>query len=281
MNYREIRATGPTAAFVDRFWVLNDEAGEAGLVQRVLPDGSAELVFNLDQPFESLQQGKWRSQPTCFLAGQITGSLLLRSTGRCRVLGVRFLPQGAGRLFGLPMEETANSLLPIADLSPALARGLDEARGAATLAGQFAWIQSALNQCERIHGRRDTLVDEAVRYIGAASGAVDLSSLAGHLGISLRHLERRFRNAVGLTPKVFSRIRRFQRVFQVVERETTAWVQVAMECGYYDQAHLIRDFQEFAGKAPAALLAGTDLAEHFLHRHGVSQFSKTSAGRTL
>jgi transcriptional regulator GlxA family with amidase domain len=72
---------------------------------------------------------------------------------------------------------------------------------------------------------------------------------------------------------LFSRMQRFQHVFATLENAGAGWAEAAVECGYYDQAHLIRDFQEFAGKAPAALLAeDTDLARHF-----VSHFSNTLA----
>jgi AraC-like DNA-binding protein len=74
-----------------------------------------------------------------------------------------------------------------------------------------------------------------------------------------------------MAPKLFARIQRFQRVFPAIEREGAGWVDAAAACGYYDQAHLIRDFREFAGEPPAALLAGDELARHFL-----SHFSKTT-----
>jgi len=98
---------------------------------------------------------------------------------------------------------------------------------------------------------------------------VDVARVAAHLGVSSRQLERRFQRCVGLSPKFFARLRRFQRVFPELEHE--GWVGAAAACGYYDQAHLIRDFRAFAGEPPAALVAGDDLARHFL-----SHFSNTA-----
>ena len=271
MRYREIRPSAAAAGFVDRYWVLELDASEAGEEQKVVPDGSSELILNFAEPFESFSSGEWRKQPVSFLAGQITGPLRLRSTGRSRTFGVRFLPHGAGKALGLPMTEVRDSIVPVADVSTALARELDDAQN-------WERIEAALIGCKHRAGREDALIDAAVRQVELGSNAEQVASDAG---ISRRQLERRFLNLVGLTPKHFQRMRRFQRVFLAVEHDAAGWADAAVSCGYYDQAHLIRDFQEFAGKAPAALLAGTDLAEHFLHRHGVSQFSKTSAGRTL
>src|SRR6476469_4664572 len=87
MHYREFAPGEDAGRFVDRYWVL--EGAAPGAVQRVVPDGRPELIVNLGQPFESLDEGEWRTQPRCFLAGQLTGPLLLRAAGATRILGVR------------------------------------------------------------------------------------------------------------------------------------------------------------------------------------------------
>jgi transcriptional regulator GlxA family with amidase domain len=108
-----------------------------------------------------------------------------------------------------------------------------------------------------------------------------IATAADHVGLSSRQFERRFVQAVGIPPKLFCRIQRFQRVFSVLETGKSAWADAAVQCGYYDQAHLIRDFREFAGKPPLALLAReTDLASHFL-QSSMSDFSKTMQAARL
>jgi methylphosphotriester-DNA--protein-cysteine methyltransferase len=277
MNYREIHPTGAAREFVECYWLLEDDGAESGSVQRVVPDGTAELIFNLGQPFDGFANGRWRAQPTCFLAGQITGPLLLRPNGPAKMLGVRFLPQGAGRMLGSPMSETTGCIVPVQDLSPILARNLDRARESASVVDQVASIEKAIEEWARINGKDDPLINEAVRQISVSRGARDLGGLAGDLGLSLRQLERRFLSVVGLSPKLFSRMRRFQSVFQVIEQDSARWADAAVRCGYYDQAHLIRDFHEFAGEAPTALLGGVDLARHFLRYARMSHFSKTES----
>jgi AraC-like DNA-binding protein len=74
------------------------------------------------------------------------------------------------------------------------------------------------------------------------------------MGISTRQLQRRFRAAVGIAPKVFCRIQRFQQVVRAMDNPSHDWTAIATGAGYYDQAHLIRDFRQFAGKTPSALL---------------------------
>jgi AraC-like DNA-binding protein len=234
------------------YWLLEDAV--PGTIQRVVPDGRPELIVNLGLPFESLRNGQWQAQPQCFFAGQLTGPLVLRATAASRVLGIRFHPGGAGQLLGMPMQELTNQVIAAGDL------GLHSLAGDASLPK----IERTLLELER--GSADALVDEATRLLGLSP---DVGAAAALLGVSPRQLERRFKTRVGMSPKHFARIRRFQRVFRAIE-DGGGWVDVAAACGYYDQAHLIRDFRAFAGEAPSHLLAGDDLARHFL-----SHFSKT------
>ncbi|HEY2018034.1 MAG TPA: AraC family transcriptional regulator [Bryobacteraceae bacterium] len=257
MRYRKISPQGAASEFVDCYWALECDGSGPAEEQRVVPDGRAELIVNLGRPFESLQNGQWREQPQCFLAGQITGPLLLRPQGHARILGVRFRPQGAGQVLGVPMQELTGRMVPVADLSTALSGAIEITRES----GSFQQIEAAMRSVCR---EPDLLVAEAVRQIATARGSCNLAQLARRLGISTRQFERRFEGQVGMPPKLFCRIQRFQRVFLVIEEGRANWVSAAVECGYYDQAHLIRDFTDFSGKTPAVLLAGDDLARHFV-----------------
>jgi AraC-like DNA-binding protein len=248
MRYREFAAGGAASEFVECYWELED-AGP-GAVQRVVPDGRPELILNFGQPFEAFHDGVWRSQPQSFLAGQITRPLLLRAPGPSHIVGVRLRPSGANRLLGIPAPELTDRIIPLDEL------GLKELAGCAD-------VEQALLQ--RVSGRPDALVEESIRLL---SGTPDVARVAARIGVSARQLERRFKVQVGMSPKLFGRIRRFQRVFPAID---AGWVEAAAACGYYDQAHLIRDFRDFAGEPPAALLAGDELARHFL-----SHFSKTA-----
>jgi methylphosphotriester-DNA--protein-cysteine methyltransferase len=177
------------------------------------------------------------------------------------------------------MQELVGRFTPIADLSPALARNLERALDSAH---RIAAVEAALLSAERTSRGNDSVVAEAVRRIILRKGLSDLAALASELGVSIRQLERRFHASVGLPPKVFCRMQRFIRVFGVISRQPRKWVDRAIDCGYYDQAHLIRDFKSFSRETPAALLAeDADLARHFyshsvLRRFGVSHSYNTA-----
>ncbi|HEY1341364.1 MAG TPA: helix-turn-helix domain-containing protein [Bryobacteraceae bacterium] len=273
-RYRELRPPEPLRSFVDSFWTLEQEGGDA-LPQRVVPDGHAELILNLGEPFEFSDAGEWRRQPRCFFTGQIAGPLLLRPSSRGRIIGIRFHPHGAARVFGPPMQELARGFTPVGNLSAALAHEFDRALDSND---PIAAVEAALLHAGSDDRRRDLIVAEAVRRAVAAKGRVDIAAMARSFALSTRQFERRFTAAVGLPPKLFCRMQRFVHVFRVVDEPESRWVDAAVACGYYDQAHLIRDFKEFSGETPSALIApGADLARHFLERFGVSHSYKTAA----
>jgi methylphosphotriester-DNA--protein-cysteine methyltransferase len=163
----------------------------------------------------------------------------------------------------------------VEDLSPILARDLNRAL---EMPEPIAAVEAALLSAVDTARRADLLIEEAVRRITAARGATDLALLARDLGLSTRQLERRFHAAVGLPPKLFCRIERFNNVFRALG-QGSGWVDTAIDCGYYDQAHLIRDCKSLSGITPAILLAeDADLARYFYQRFGMSHLSNT-AGR--
>ncbi|MGI9066787.1 MAG: helix-turn-helix domain-containing protein [Pyrinomonadaceae bacterium] len=109
-------------------------------------------------------------------------------------------------------------------------------------------------------------------------GQVTVDELTIDAGVSSRQLERRFLSGVGIGPKLLCRILRFQQVFRAVDENDAGWAAVAADCGYYDQAHLIRDFQQFARQTPAVLFAQPcDLTQAFTRKDRTSDFSNTLA----
>ena len=92
-------------------------------------------------------------------------------------------------------------------------------------------------------------ITRALGRLRATSGAIPMSELADEIGCSRRYLVAGFREHVGITPKLLARILRFQRAVGMMERPLS-WAEISLACGYYDQAHLIRDFRQFTGSAP-------------------------------
>ena len=107
-------------------------------------------------------------------------------------------------------------------------------------------------------------------------GLIGVDELANDAGIGGRQLERRFLREIGIGPKLMGRIIRFQHVFRAVEQSNSAWAEIAVECGYYDQAHLIRDFNQFAQQTPVVLFSSQSaLTRSFTRKSRKSDFYNT------
>lgn len=277
MRYCEIPAKPPLDKFVECFWTLDGEGPAPGASpERILPDGCVELILNFGQRFLQHANGRSTLQPRHFLVGQMTGPILISPTGRVELLGIRFHPGGTSPFLRLPMSEVTDQVTELGALSSELERALlSFSQDLPSLGEKIGAVESAL--LARLAG---CLHDSPARRLAAqvveSAGLISVDVLAANAGLSSRQLERRFLREVGVGPKLLSRILRFQQVFRAVERLDAAWASIALECGYYDQAHLIRDFHQFAQQTPSVLFAEQSaLSESFTRKTRTSHFSNT------
>lgn len=227
--------------------------------ERHLPSGEVELLVNFGAPYRVINADDPARSSThqgATVVGVHDRYVVTEETGAQHVLVVRLRPTGAHLLFDLPMHEIANRLVALDDLSGALARRLGERLyEARTWERRFALMDALL--AEQAAGRRALRagVAWAWQQLRDTGGCLNLGALAGELGCSRKHLIAQCRQTVGLPPKTVARVLRFNRVLQMVERASRIdWAAIAQECGYFDQAHLIRDFRAFAGSTPTELM---------------------------
>jgi AraC-like DNA-binding protein len=280
MDYQQIRASAAVSEYVEFYWILEDRS-PTGCIQRIVPDGRPALILNFARPFLSHRNGAWLPQPDCFLVGQITEPLLLRPSGPAAMLGIQFRPHGAAELLRLPISELTNSAVALEDLSKQLFRQLECLQDLSSLTKAATALDSILHRIAEQARRGEDRISYVVRTIERTCGLVSIAQVADRVGWSARQLQRRFRSAVGISPKLFGRMRRFQEVLRAMESPGSNWVNAAVRCGYFDQAHLIRDFREFTGKTPTALLdQEIELVRRFLQPPAMSHFSKTAGARS-
>ncbi|QRK11256.1 AraC family transcriptional regulator [Archangium violaceum] len=191
-----------------------------------------------------------------FVAGLHDSFALTETPGSSSGVQVNFTPLGARRFFGLPMEELACRVVGLEDVLGAEGRLLTERlQDAPGWEERFSLLDEYL--AARLTAARGVpeWVAWAFRRIEESGGLVEVGTLADSLGFSHRHLIARFREHVGLPPKLLARIVRFERLLeQVKSGGRPAWGELALEHGYYDQAHLIRDFRQFTGSSPREFL---------------------------
>jgi AraC-like DNA-binding protein len=255
VEYKEHAPPACLAPIVHCLWTLEGHTSElADQVQPIVPDGRPELVMHFGDPFERIHRdGATEAQPPRLFAGQLTGPLALRPTGRIAVLGVRLHPFGAAALLRHPQHELVGLTVGLDAIAPPLFRSFDEIRDAA--ASPADAVQRTLARLAD-RSRGDARIEQTVRTIHRHRGGLSMEALATRVGITRRHLERRFKAIVGISPKRLARIARFQQALQILERAELLrkGAYAAAACGYADQAHFIRECQELCGRAPGAHL---------------------------
>ncbi|TPI26655.1 AraC family transcriptional regulator [Mesorhizobium sp. B3-1-6] len=191
-----------------------------------------------------------------FAAGLYAGPVMIESFGGSCCVQVNFTPLGARRFFGLPMSELRDRMV-----------GLDDALGFDGMAlrerlGEASDWNARFDIAEGfIAGRlaeANALSPEiawAYRTVIMSGGRTRVSALAGEIGWSRKHLAARFTDAIGIGPKTLSRIVRFNRALLLSRRQEDDWAGIAADCGYADQAHLVREFRQLAGETPTGLAA--------------------------
>jgi AraC-like DNA-binding protein len=278
MRYSEIPSRPPLNRFVECFWTLEgDGPSPGGMPERILPDGCVELILNFGDRFSQHQNNERELQPRHFLVGQMSGPILISPNGAVQLLGVRFHPGGTAPFLRVPMNELTDQIAELGSLSRELERELLRVSDDLSSLRQKTLAVESVLIARLLRGSFDSSATKLAARIVESAGCVSVDQLATAAGISSRQLERRFLREIGIGPKLLGRILRFQQVFRAVERVDSAWASIAVECGYYDQAHLIRDFTQFAGQTPAVLVAERSaLTEAFTRKTRMSDFSNTS-----
>lgn len=183
--------------------------------------------------------------------------MVIDSTGRAECIQIDFMPLGARRFFGLPMSELSSRMMTLDDLGD---RGIDRLRQ--RLGEEPNWNRRlylaedfVINRLRRApQGHKS--VQAAYSAIVSARGNLRMSAIAKTLECSRKHLAIRFQAELGLAPKSIARIVRFHHTLSIARsRAKPDWADIAAACGYADQAHMAREFTEFAGATPSLWLA--------------------------
>ena len=247
------RAAPPLNAFVDVIWTCEREP-EPWPRERLLPDGAMELVVDLLAPAS-----------TDVVAGPHSRFFLIDTARRQRLVGVHFRPGGAFPFLGPPLLELRNTEAPLETLWGRVARELRDRLGQASSDDErCSIVERVLLEQGRGRMHHHGAVDFALREFTRVPHVRTVTEVSAAVGLSQRRFIQLFSEQVGLTPKVFCRIRRFQRAIQSAHRKDAVnWSELAVDCGYFDQAHLIHDFQSFSGLTPAAwAVQRTDHVNH-------------------
>lgn len=256
--YRAIAPPAPLRPFIRSLWIYDGYRPEH-LVDRVLPTGTLEIVIPLDGKRLSWTEltGRDGACRTALVSGPRRSAFDVPTAPQGRLVGAHFHPGGAWPLFAVPMDALADQHHPLDDLFGAPARELAERiDGAASDTERLATLGAYFLGPARSRRASHPAVTATVRRaeLGSAEGAIAAEVAAS--GLSHRRFIELFRREVGLTPRDFLRVQRFQRALGIAARSGRAGADLAYEAGYSDQSHWILECRKHSGLSPRELLAG-------------------------
>lgn len=260
----EVRVTPPSQKLQEiihcYYWtVINpDDSGARHTVARVLPHAAADIIISLGDPLEYDHNGNTGMLQGGVLNGPFLSTPTYRGVGKVELFGARLKHGALGRVLPFEAKRAVNQVITLDNIwDTQICRDalVDPIAKADSFERRVEIAENALAACVGNPRPQDQRLDEAVRLIIESKGRLGVSELAGKLGISRQTLKSKFDQAVGFAPKLFGRLLRFQNTIRVLYKTgRSSWSDLAQECGYYDQAHLIREFNHFTGFSPERLL---------------------------
>jgi AraC-like DNA-binding protein len=254
MLYRCHIAAPPLGEYVEYLWSLSDAPPHQH--ERILPSGTLELVINLHEDefriYDPLQGGRCRRLAGAIVSGAYARHFVIDTREHASVIGAHFRPGGAAPVLGAAPGELSDAHAPLDALWGAGPTAeLCERLRAARPEERFGVLERALAARTRDPARRHAAVPVAVEQLDCGASVAEV---ADRVDLSHRRLIQVFSAEVGMTPKLFARVRRFQRCLERAGRDPSGgWSLLAAECGYSDQSHMIREFIALSGFSPDQL----------------------------
>ncbi|HEY2600165.1 MAG TPA: helix-turn-helix domain-containing protein [Thermoleophilaceae bacterium] len=216
------------------------------------PFGGIVVILSFEERLRLVDAGGREEIHTSFSAGLSDGPTFTEHGGNQHGIQVDLTPPAARALLGRPLRELTNRVVSLEEILGADARRLIERlHDEPSWDARFALLDRELGRRLEAARTPPAAVVAAWQRLRDTDGRAEISALADELGYSRRRLSARFGEELGLSPKTFARVLRFERAAAQIGLDDGArFAEIAQECGYYDQAHLNRDFREFAGTSP-------------------------------
>jgi AraC-like DNA-binding protein len=247
MNFRRLEPTWAAKHWVESYWII-ESVDNAILDQKIIPDGYPEMIFHFADQYCINISGSWENQTFSLLAGQIKQHFYLRNTGRVSILGVKLQPHTLAQLFQFEMSSITDKVVPLDSVGIESLNGLEiEVRASHKMDERLTIVNRFFEPFPFV----GLPIKKAIDSILETKGNVTVEQLCQMMDMSERQTERHFQKFVGLSPKFYCRIIRFNAIFQLLSQRDPSWAELAYEAGFADQSHFIRNFKAFTGEGPS------------------------------
>jgi AraC-like DNA-binding protein len=261
MNYSTFVPDLKLQSVVECYWIVE---GTETAWQKITPDGYTEMIFHFGDRYRVRHSLKPEElQPYAIVAGQIDTPLFLQPSGKSGVFGIKFHPTGIWKLFGINMSQLTNQTANLSEISKSAADQLpDYLRKAQHNEHRIFIIEEFLLNRQRME-IRESEIDPVVAAIHKTKGQISIQEIAQTHHLSPRKMERLFKQQVGVSAKLYSRIVRFAHIYKLIQQPELSKAEATYLSGYFDQAHFNKEFKEFAGESPET---------YFHQNHAFSNF---------
>lgn len=250
-----IQPSPQLAPYIKQYWFLKSDC--IGHIQGIIPTGCISLYIHRANPLFSLSENKGSSK--MYVTGQSTSYSSLQLTGCTDMICIDFIPHGAKVFFDIPMLELKGQSIEIESLSDSLMTELckqlaDTQNNKTSIALIEAFLKKRLSLTKNYN------LDRMTKSINAINnGQIDINKLADVSCLSYKQFKRIFAEYIGMNPKEFLRIIRFQKALYTLQiNPYINCTELAFECGYYDQPHLIKEFKTLSGYTPSEYIRVCD-----------------------
>lgn len=225
-------------------------------IDRFLPDGNVNVIIDLsDSPKYIYDNDTLEEKQACryaWASGIRTGYICIPSGLDARNMIVNFRKGMSYPFFKMPLTEMTNV---VADAEQIFGSGIQELRAALqetdSVDGKFELTERYLLSIAGRSPEDNPVIRHSMERLVREPSGRSLKEISTEMGYSQKHFIQLFKDNVGVTPKTFVRIMRFQRAIEEIERTgKVSWIEIAVDCGYYDQSHFINDFKVFSGFTP-------------------------------
>lgn len=264
VTYYTIPPPASLTGFVRMFWVYEIERGDEPYVYRSMADGCAEMIFHYHNTFEEVTDAGIVKQGHAMLQAQSQTYRRFVTRGSFGIFGAYLYPFALPHLFRLSASEASNHMPDLHTLLGVEGRILEEQMMMATCNRSRAAILSAFLESKLKNIPLSPAV-YAIRQVIHARELMPVSDIASHFNLSTRQLERKFNELAGFSPKTYMRIIRFHAALNQYDHNANrSLTDIALDCGYYDQSHFIRDFKSFSGYHPGIYFKGQAEGKEYL-----------------
>jgi len=271
MDFTRIAPHPDFEEFIECYWMMYSD-DTSPVIEKIVPDGFTELIFNYRDVYQCKINGDWNLQSPNLLAGQISTFFYLQNTGTTGSVAVKLKPAALTQLFGLQMNNYLDQIVDLDSFQHPRFTKL------AAILSAFSGVEQPVKEqlakqalddffCELIQAATENPLKGSLELIFSSNGMVTVAEIASKAGVGERQLERLFKKYIGLSPKYYARIIRFNYIFQLIKSKKSSWTEIVYQSGYYDQSHFIRNFKAFTGEDPSSyFFEEKNMANFFLNK---------------